>query len=41
MKLIKAWVYKYILRIQSPSSMVKGYQYEYDMLKRKQRRTKE
>lgn len=35
-KIIIAWIKKYILKIQSPSSHFKGYKYEYDELKQQE-----
>lgn len=40
MQLFLAWIKK-ILGIQSPSGLIRGYKYEYDMLKDKRRSSNE
>ena len=32
---IFAWIKKYIFRVKSPSAMLQGYEYEWDMLMRR------
>ena len=35
MRMILAWIKKYILGVRSPSGMSRGFDFEYDMLKAK------
>lgn len=37
MKIIIAWIKKYIFHIKSPSGMIMGYEYEYDYLTERKR----
>lgn len=32
-EIIRAWIYKYIFRIPSPSAHARGYQYMWDLMK--------
>jgi hypothetical protein len=36
-RMIIAWINKYILHVKSPSGMRQGYEYEWDMLRRRQK----